>query len=273
MLTTEPRSVICTTCSADFTGLALVNGNKELPFTHLCPACCAAAKQADDSCVAENRVRREEESRRLANLRRDEARRAALERLKVPQLYRAATLGTFQLHGSQEQRELQGLALANVHTYLTSWPDVPGFIVLAGRPGTGKTHILWSIARDIALRLIDGVSIVKLPDLVREIRDCWTNSAEETESDVLKRYRRLAFLGIDEVSRHAFLPRNCSQHLYDIIDHRLEHGRPTILTTNEDESVLGDMLKPALVDRLQGSGGLIELGAESYRLRDITQRS
>jgi DNA replication protein DnaC len=72
---------------------------------------------------------------------------------------------------------------------------------------------------------------------------------------------------IDEVSRHAFYGQSIHQHLYDVIDHRIEYRRPTILTTNEEDDGLEAILRPALLDRVKLHGGVLEFGNASYRAR------
>ncbi len=67
------------------------------------------------------------------------------------------------------------------------------------------------------------------------------------------------------MSRHAFYGQNIHQHLYDVLDHRAEYQRPTILTTNETNDGLAEVLRPALVDRLCYHGAIVEFGVTSYR--------
>ena len=57
------------------------------------------------------------------------------------------------------------------------------------------------------------------------------------------------------------------QHLYDIVDDRLEHHRPTILTSNEDAEGISEILGPALMSRLSGAGGIIRFPSLDWRSR------
>jgi len=144
---------------------------------------------------------------------------------------------------------------------------VTSLYVFQGPPGTGKGHVVWSLAKVIAGTHGATVAVVKCADLVRSIRASWRDPEATAEEQVIARYRNLDFLVVDEVSRHAFYGQQIHQHLYDVLDYRIERRRPTILTSNEDDAGLGEILRPALADRLQGEGGVLEFGTESWRVR------
>ncbi len=190
-----------------------------------------------------------------------------LGELEVPQLYRDVTLESFELHGDRGQQERQGRILQLARRYLGAWPDVPAVLVFRGGPGTGKGHVTWSLAKQLVTQLSATARVCKLPDVVRDLREAWRNDEGPSEIARLKSYRAPDFLAIDEVSRHAFYgePR---QHLYDLIDHRVERGKATLLTTNEDPAGLAEILGPALVSRTAGSG-IWEFGNADFRLRPM----
>src|SRR5690606_36892115 len=103
-------------------------------------------------------------------------------------------------------------------SFLDRFPAVPTISVFTGAPGTGKGHLAWAIARQLVERA-QRVQVVKLADLVRELRASWGQKGGDGDRLVLEHYRRLDLLVIDEVSRHAFYGQPV-QHLYDVIDHR-----------------------------------------------------
>jgi len=72
-------------------------------------------------------------------------------------------------------------------------------------------------------------------------------------------------LVVDEVSRHAFYGDNVSQHLYDVVNDRIEECRPVVLTSDESVAGIKAILGPALVDRLDGEGGTLEFTWRSFR--------
>lgn len=199
-----------------------------------------------------------------ANSAEDARRALVLAELDVPKLYCNVTLESFQLHGKDEQRDRQGRILQLARRYVASWPDVDAVVVFRGAPGSGKGHVAWSIAKHVALEHRSSARVCKLPDVVRDLREAWRTDDGPSEQARLWKYRLPDLLVVDEVSRHAFYgePR---QHLYDLIDNRVERGKPTILTTNEEPAGLAELLGPALVSRAAGSG-LWEFGNADWRL-------
>jgi DNA replication protein DnaC len=195
-------------------------------------------------------------------VRRDDARRdELLTQLAIPPLYRAATLATFDGAGVTA-----GQVHGTARRWVSAWPDVPRLQLWRGGVGTGKGHLLYAVARELVAAQLVAARVVKLADLIRELRASWRDPAAEAEDVVLARYRRFDWLAIDEVSAHAFRGEP-KQHLYDVVDHRLEYQRPTILTSNESEAALLPLLGPALVSRVNGAGGWIDFGTADYRSR------
>ena len=104
-----------------------------------------------------------------------------------------------------------------------------------------------------------------VPDIVRQLRQSWGRPEMPSEIEVLERYREPDLLVIDEVSEHAFYGEP-TRHLYDLVNHRLEWRRPTILTTNETPVSFEKMLGPALTSRCAGESGLWAFGDDDYRI-------
>jgi DNA replication protein DnaC len=232
------------------------------------PMRCAACEEQHRLAQVE---RAENERREVAELARIQLQMkcdAAVRALNVPEIYRGVTLGGFELHGSPEDRAKQTRALSHARGYLAEWPDVAHLIlILRGVYGSGKGHWAYSVAQHLAAQ--EGVSarVVKVADMVRRLRRSWRHPEGESEDEVLVFYRTLDLLVIDDVSRHAFYGEQIHQHLYDVIDHRMEYRRPTILTTNESDAGIRELLRGALWDRVHGSGGVLEFGDSSYRIR------
>jgi DNA replication protein DnaC len=224
-----------------------------------CPRCASRLRE-------QRSMTREERSR----VEREQAGKAALTNLRVPKLYADVSLETFELHGEPEDRKAQEVALTVGRDYIASWPDVGvdrNLITLRGTYGSGKGHWAWSVCKAVAQEHAAAVAFIRLPDLIRELRASWNDSTLASESQVLTRYRKLDLLYVDEVSRHAFYGQGF-QHLLDVIDHRVNNQRPTILTTNDDDATLEDILGGATMSRLNGCGGILEFGNDDWRRRD-----
>jgi DNA replication protein DnaC len=212
------------------------------------------AKEAED---ADRSAKEAEAAQRQA---------ARLKALETPKLYASVTLDSFVFHGEEDDKRRQLRALQIARRYLTFWPKVEPVLVFSGKWGTGKGHIAWAIARGITEAHDVTVRVVKLGHLIRDLRESWRDQAGPTERERLRAYRSPDLLVIDEVSRHAFYGQP-TQHLYDVVDDRIEWCRPTILTTNEDDAGLQQLLGGALIDRIQGNGGVVDFGACSWRAR------
>lgn len=218
------------------------------------PARCEACRQPAETAKAEAAA-----SARAA---------VASGQLNVPKRYVPVTLENFRLHGERGDRDDQARILQLARRYAADWPEVAELIVFRGGFGTGKGHISWSLAKLIAEAYGADVRVVKLPDLIRDLRETWRRDAPDTESQRLMRYRRADLLVVDEVSRHAFYGESF-RHLYDVVDYRVEQMRPTILTTNEDHQGLAEVLGPALTSRAAGSSGLWEFGERDFRVNEF----
>jgi DNA replication protein DnaC len=226
------------------------------------PARCDRCRERHE---AETKTREAAQRAERERLIQQSERSRCLEGLAVPPLYADVTLEAFTLHGSAQDRETQGRALQLCRRYLATWPTVEPLVLLVGAPGTGKGHCVWSIAKTVAGTFGQRACVVKLADMIRDLRATWGRTDGPSEEKRLAVYRSPALLVVDEVSRHAFYGQKITQHLYDVLDWRLERLRPTILTTNEGDESLVEILGPALVDRIFGAGGVIDFGTASWR--------
>lgn len=249
-------------CGNQFTQKGIALDGKWM-FAH--PARCEVCQERAEAALARSMAERRDYAADVRRAADAEAARLAVEALAVPPLYRGVTLDGFVMHGTPGDREIQGRALQMGRRYLGAWPTVDSVLLLRGGPGTGKGHWVWSVAQQLAGTGV-RVGVVKLADLIRELRASWRQADADSEAKVLAKYRALDLLVVDELSRHAFYGERVHQHLYDVLDHRIEYRRPTLLTSNEEDAGIEDILRPALVSRLLGNGQVIEFGSADYRL-------
>lgn len=256
----ESRTAPCTAgCGKDVTRFVLRKPNGQLMGADMwrCDDCLRAAEEERKAALAE-RERLADQARQQSRIER------ATKALNVPPLYVDASFDTWLFHGPPEAHAVQDKMREKGRTYLRKWPTVPSLVLLRGEPGTGKGHWVWSVAKDVASRG-DLVTVIKCADMIRRLRASWKNKEAESEEHVLRELRTIPLLVIDELSTHAFYGDSVSQHLLDVLDHRLEWRRPTIITTNEDVPGLQHILRPALWDRVFASGAVLDFGTVSYR--------
>jgi DNA replication protein DnaC len=211
------------------------------------------------SCVSEEEARTERE-------RHEQLCRERLAALVVPSLYGTVTFENFEIHGDAESRAALARALEYAKAYVVSWPNAPVISVFSGACGTGKGHLVWSIAKRLAGERAVLSRVVVLSDVIRDLREAWgTHESGPSEAQRLAKYRSPEFLTVDEVSRHAFFGQP-QQHLYDLIAWREERQKPTILTTNDRGEELVALLGPAISSRAAGWRGFIDFGGADYRV-------
>lgn len=263
---TQPatRQARCADCSTVIEQGGVQVGQHWLWSPVRCPPCIekrnTALLESDAQDHEDETASRQlQEQRRIAK---------AVEALIVPPDYRDVSLRKFEFHSEPADREFQRHVVRKGIQYIGTWPEPPQTIlVLRGGVGTGKGHWAWSVTKAIVATTGARARVVKCSDLVRRLRASWGQAQTDVESEsaALSFYRELDLLVIDEVSTHAFYGQQIHQHLYDVIDHRTEWRRPTILTSNESDAGLEAILRPALMDRLHHRGGILEFGEASYR--------
>lgn len=274
LVTDQLRRVCPPPCGAEFDTPAITLDGRSLGLERYCVACRAKRAEAErqqheqDRAAAERRkAEREAFDRQQAERERSTTIEHAWDALAIPPLYTDAALETFKVDWPQasENRFRQRQALQFARDYVADFPTVPGITLFAGKPGSGKGHLAWSIAKGV---VAGGrrAEIISAGDMVRELRASWGIPGDRRSDLSLERFRRLDLLIIDEVSSHA-MHGQLMQHLYEVMNPRLDQLRPTILTTNESDDGIRGLLSAALWDRIEGHGGVVDFGTESYRSR------
>ena len=143
-------------------------------------------------------------------------------------------------------------------------------VILAGNPGTGKTHIAIGLGLKAC---IQGYKVLftAVHRLLTQLREA---HAERTLRQVEAQFEKYDLVICDEFGYVSF-DKQGAELLFNHLS--LRTGRKsTIITTNLGfdrwEEIFGDpVLTAALVDRLTHKAYLIDMNGESYRLKQTRQ--
>jgi DNA replication protein DnaC len=145
--------------------------------------------------------------------------------------------------------------------------------VLIGPNGVGKTMILKNVAHQAVLRG-HNVRFTTASDMLADL------AAQESSVAVsrrLKRYTAPTLLCVDEVGYLSYDSRYADL-LFEVVTRRYEAQKPVLLSTNKAFAEWSEVFPHAacvvtLVDRLIHRAEVIEIEAESYRLKEAKELS
>jgi DNA replication protein DnaC len=161
---------------------------------------------------------------------------------------------------------VQKLPLLQRLDFITSGQNV----VLAGNPGTGKTHIAIGLGLKACLQGYK-VYFTTIHRLLTQLRE---SHAQRTLRQMELRFEKYDLVICDEFGYISF-DKEGAELLFSHLS--LRAGRKsTIITTNLGfdrwEEIFGDpVLTAALVDRLTHKAHLVNMNGESYRLKETKE--
>lgn len=140
-------------------------------------------------------------------------------------------------------------------------------IILAGNPGTGKTHIAIGLAIKAYTKGYK-VLFTTIPLLVNELKE---SRSEKTLRAFEKRFEKYDLIVADELGYISF-DKEASELLFTYLS--LRAGRKsTIITTNLsferwDEIFKDPIMTAAMIDRLTHKSYIVNMNGNSYRLKE-----
>lgn len=201
-----------------------------------------------------------------ARLEQEEADRLAAEEAKAQEaqdlIRRKQSAGlrkrhmTCSLDNYKATTESQKTALGEVRAFLSNvLSGKGGNMVLAGRVGTGKTHL----AAGVISALTEAkyhCKIIKLPELIRAIKSSWANGSDLSESEIIHNLSGLKLLIVDEIGVQ-YGSDTEKLLLSEIIDNRYQEMLPTMLISNLDVDGIRKCIGERCYDRLKEDGGKV----------------
>lgn len=199
---------------------------------------------------------------------RDRQRRSLERRKRNAQLPRFKPMSDFDWNWP---RRIDREAISDLFTL--AFIDEGANIILLGPNGVGKTMIAYNLAHDALLRG-HTVKATTASDMLNDL------AAQDGTTALHRRMRRYVgprLLVVDEVGYLSYDNRHADL-LYEIVSRRYKDEKPTLITTNKPFSEWPDVFPNAgcvvtLIDRLMHKAEVIQVEADSYRLKEARDRS
>ena len=140
-------------------------------------------------------------------------------------------------------------------------------LILAGKAGTGKSHLAAAIALEV-MRSGSQALFISVPELLNEMRKSYQ---DHEFFSVRKKFYNAPCLVLDDLGKEKATEKG-AEYLYQIIDYRYRNGMQTIITTNATNmnelanSLNASVIEP-LVSRIVENGEWVTIRtAKNYRL-------
>ncbi len=139
-----------------------------------------------------------------------------------------------------------------------------GFTVaLVGLRGTGKTQMAVDLMKTAAERFLSARFLTAV-EFFMEVKATYRKESEESEQDVIKRYRKPRLLVIDEIGKRSDSAWE-NTLLFELLNKRYNDKTDTLLIDNRAEKEFAVGIGASLASRIAESGGLINCDWESFR--------
>ncbi|EPB7497028.1 ATP-binding protein [Klebsiella aerogenes] len=222
------------------------------PRPSICPGC-----MRDELIKLQAEKIRIDEDFRKRNVER------LLDSLDIPNRFLSCTLQNYEPVNDDAKR-----ALRVCQAYANKWPErlqKGGGLVMCGKPGTGKNHLAFGIARHAITEHQSSATFTTALKIAREYKSTWSKGSTRTEDDVIRYFTKPDLLIIDEVGVQ-FGSDAEKLIMFEIINTRYERMKPTILISNQTKDELSAFIGERVIDRMSDGGGCtLSFTWDSYR--------
>ena len=134
----------------------------------------------------------------------------------------------------------------------------PG-LIFEGEVGSGKTFLAAAIANELLKKGID-VEFVVVPELLDNLRQNFSRESNNNSS-IIERTQTAQVLVLDDLGAHNYSDW-VQNTLFNIVNYRLNHQLPIIVTTNLNITDLRTEIGDRIASRLFESGKIVRLYIE-----------
>lgn len=210
-----------------------------------CPACCTERNAAKERA-------REERS----NLERVQQ---LISAARLPLRYESVTFDSYTTALPAQKRILE---MCRRYTSSIASRGNPGWLVLSGRPGTGKTMLLSCMAVDLAKNHTRSHYTTQAA-MGREFRATYQRGAERSETSLFDYYAQIPLLLLDELG--ASSTEHTDRLVFEVLDTRYANNLPVVIATNHPRGAMPNVVGERLFDRLTEEAAFLAFDWESNR--------
>jgi DNA replication protein DnaC len=211
--------------------------NSKYFYTDYCPKCAYEQNQIEK---ARDKAHAERIKKDMHDNKRTEAGISKRNLCKTFEAYQCDTKGQYDARNSCE-------------SYVADFPHGRSMLMVGG-VGTGKTLLASAMINQIVDK--HSCEIIKLIDIVRELKATWSRDSNTSEEKLIKYYSNIDLLVIDEVGSQ-FGSDTEKLFIFDIIDGRYQNMKPTVLISNLDINGIKEAIGERCVDRLREDDGVM----------------
>lgn len=210
-------------------------------------------------CEEEKKQTREKDAERLLIQQKQQKIAELIAHSSIPKRFTTRRFENYRI-----LKESQKAAFTIVRSYADCFEKCfkkGGGLILAGKPGTGKTHLAVAIANQV-IENGHSVLFVSAMQALRSVKESYQHGNEQM---IINRFLSFDLLIIDEVGVQ-FGTETEKLIFFEILNGRYEAMLPTIIVSNLTESELSFYLGVRILDRLQeGGGAFVRFDWDSYR--------
>lgn len=174
---------------------------------------------------------------------------------------------TDKVYGISPYENMQYI-IGGVKKFVNNFAYETGNIYIYGDVGRGKTFLINSIAKEILDRNFSVVYMTSTK-LFKFLND-YLYAFEDRRENLEEKYRLIFdsdLLIIDDLGAEASRQADKS-NLFDVVNERMNAGKPIIFSSNLDEEALQEIYGPRIFSRIMGNNSRIyEIFGEDLRLR------